>query len=311
MQDVVHGIHTFKHYNNPSPILILKNLISANKYDAIHLHGYNGKTRLWIALKLAGKNLPTICSSRDQPRKGRFFRKMFWNHFNKILVPNKLVRDLLFKSIGKKDTIRILHPQVDTDQLRPLENKNNKTVKIGLFARFDPIKAFPIFFEACQKVIRRNPEIPAEVVIAGTNFDAHKQELKALIQRFNLTEKTEVIGFIPHIGDEISKLDIGVISSIGSEELSRIGLEYMACGVPVVSTDVGGLPELISEKEGRVVPCNSADQLANAIEELLKDPKLRKQLGKQARQTAEEVYSVKVHCQKLEDIINSTLPVDI
>lgn len=306
MQGIISEIKTFKHYNNPAPTFILRRLIAEKNYDAVHLHGYNGKSRLWFALKMAGKSIPVICSSRDQPKKGFFFRRMFWSHLDKILVPNQLVKDFLIESIGDKKSIRILEPQVDTELLIPLKDKKNTITKIGLFARFDPIKAFPIFFEACRNLIQRNLDIPIKIVIAGTNFQDHKEELENLLKQYNLEDHTQMIGFIPNIGDEIAKLDIGVISSIGSEELSRIGLEYMACGVPVVSTDVGGLPELISEKEGRVVPSHSVEKLTEALEELLKNPELRITLGKQARETAEKVHSIKVHCQALEHIIKES-----
>jgi len=305
MQGSANILKTFKHYYNPILVPILIRLLVKHSYNAIHLHGYNGKSRLGLSLKISEKNIPVICSSRDMPKEGILFRKFFWKHIHRILVPNQLVKNGLEQSVGRKKSIKILEPQVNTDLLRPLPGKYNKILKIGMFARFDAIKGYPIFFAACQKLLTMYPVNKIELVIAGANFKNHQQEIQTLLKQFDLTHATQMIGYVPDIGVEISKLDIGVIASTGSEELSRIAMEYMACGVPVVSTDVGGLPELISDQEGTVVPAFSPEKLAQAISDLVDNEPLRLAKGRQARQKMEKVHAITVHCNNLKNIISA------
>jgi glycosyltransferase involved in cell wall biosynthesis len=65
--------------------------------------------------------------------------------------------------------------------------------------------------------------------------------------------------------------------------------EAMACGVPVISTDGGALPEVVGDA-GFVVPAKSIDALYNAIDELLQDPARREQLGQLGKQRIDQTF---------------------
>ncbi len=296
----VSRIITFKHYNNPIALLTFWRLLKKGEYQVIHLHGYNGKTRLWFACRLSRNRTPVICSSRDQPKPGFFFRKFFWNHFTHVLVPNQLVLSQLSSIAPSQTKMTVLNPPVDTNRFQPVSYKHNSSVIIGMFARFDSIKGYPVFFEACRILQNKFNQNNFQIVIGGTNFKQHRDTIDRLLEEYQILEKTRVIGEIDSIEHEIAKLDIGVIASIGSEELSRIALEYMSCGVPVVATRVGGLPECITFEEGGIVPPDDPHRLADQLNELIENPELRNKKGSQGRKKVLDQYSVQKHCERLE-----------
>ncbi len=299
-EGIVSRIFNFKHYNNPVAFLIFWKLLKKGDYQIVHLHGYNGKTRLWFACKFSRNRAPVICSSRDQPKPGFFFRKFFWTHFTHVLVPNQLVLSQLSSVAPCHSKMTVLNPPVDTNRFQPLPKKKNSSVKIGMFARFDTVKGYPIFFEACQILRDKYNRSDFQVIIGGTNFEIHRDTIDGLLENYRLREITKVIGETVSIENEIAKLDIGVIASVGSEELSRIALEYMSCGVPVIATRVGGLPECITFEEGGIVPPDNPHQLAKQLNELIDNPELRQKKGAHGRKKALEQYSVQKHCESLE-----------
>jgi glycosyltransferase involved in cell wall biosynthesis len=101
----------------------------------------------------------------------------------------------------------------------------------------------------------------------------------------NLADHITVVEtMVPDLFAVLSQCSIGVVASIGSESVSRSLLEYMLCGIPVVATDVGGVPDMMRQGEfGRLIPPDNAKALAEAISFLLDKPALRVELGKNAR----------------------------
>ena len=90
----------------------------------------------------------------------------------------------------------------------------------------------------------------------------------------------------------MKNVDVAVSSSI-SEGASNSILEYMAASLPIVATNVGGTPELITHnKTGLLVPSKSPQELYKAITKLLENEQLMIKLGQQAREKVEEKFSM-------------------
>ena len=116
------------------------------------------------------------------------------------------------------------------------------------------------------------------------------------IERNNLTEAVEFLGHVPQ--EEMPRYyaaaDIISIPTYHSEGTSLSCLEAMACGRPVVVTDVGGLKEIIyqDEVDGGFKVKPTAEALATAVEKLIEDPALRDRLGENARRRVVDYFTL-------------------
>jgi len=121
----------------------------------------------------------------------------------------------------------------------------------------------------------------AELVIAGDG--PHKQHLQNLVAHHNLQNDVSFIGAVPHskLPQLISASDIVVIPSL-MEASSLLLIESMACKRPVVATNVGGLPEIMTEGCGVLVSPRDALALSQAINQLIADQGLRDKLANKA-----------------------------
>lgn len=121
----------------------------------------------------------------------------------------------------------------------------------------------------------------AELVIAGDG--PHKQYLQNLVARHDLQNDVSFIGAVPHtkLPQFISASDIVVIPSL-MEASSLFLIESMACKRPVIATNVGGIPEIMNESCGVLVPPRDALALSQAINQLIADHDLRDNLAREA-----------------------------
>ena len=128
---------------------------------------------------------------------------------------------------------------------------------------------------------------PAQLLIVG---DVRGGEDRQIIEEFNHSHPNAQIiitGFVPHhdLPAYYSLMDVFVQPSL-RDGLPNAVLEAMACEKAVVGTWVGGIPDVLTDcKNGRLVRANEGNELAKAIEELLRNASLRKKLGSAARQT--------------------------
>jgi glycosyltransferase involved in cell wall biosynthesis len=121
----------------------------------------------------------------------------------------------------------------------------------------------------------------AELVIAGDG--PHKRHLQKLVAHHNLQKDVSFIGAVPHskLPQLISASDIVVIPSL-MEASSLFLIESMACQRPIVATNVGGIPEILNEGCGVLVPPRDTLALSQAINQLIADQGLRDNLASKA-----------------------------
>lgn len=132
--------------------------------------------------------------------------------------------------------------------------------------------------------------------------------LKRQVEKRSLVGLVELCGAISH--DEVLALygrgdvDIYVHPSIETPSGEREGIpvalmEAMAAGVPVISTTTGGIPELVVDGTGILVPPGDPLALADAIERLTRDPAFRRRLGAAGRKRIEDAFSLEAVCRQL------------
>jgi glycosyltransferase involved in cell wall biosynthesis len=117
------------------------------------------------------------------------------------------------------------------------------------------------------------------------------EQLSRTAEELGIHKQVRLLGARSEIPALLNALDIFVLPSL-SEGLPMSLLEAMACGLPVVATQVGGMPEVIVHGHtGLLVPSQDVQQLTAALETLVQQPAMRMTLGQQGRQRVVEHFS--------------------
>jgi glycosyltransferase involved in cell wall biosynthesis len=138
-----------------------------------------------------------------------------------------------------------------------------------------------------------------------------RAELSSKLERLGCLNQVQFIDHLErsHLVPYYQQADLCVVPSL-YETCPYTVLEAMACGRPVVATNVGGIPEIIEDGlTGRLVPKEDSDQLAETIRELLSNPLERERLGKNARVHIEKHYSREVIARRYADLLERVINV--
>ncbi|GLI35879.1 hypothetical protein DAMNIGENAA_33120 [Desulforhabdus amnigena] len=134
-----------------------------------------------------------------------------------------------------------------------------------------------------------------------------RKSLKKMVDELGLADSVIFAGFQESVEPWLYLMDIFVLPSrMEGTPLSL--LEAMAVGLPCIATDVGGVSKIMThEKDGLLIESDSIFALENAIMHLIKQPKLRTELGKNARHTIETKFSIKQWARDIEILYHSII----
>jgi glycosyltransferase involved in cell wall biosynthesis len=171
------------------------------------------------------------------------------------------------------------------------------TVRIGTLGRFQAQKHHDLLLRAAARVVARHPQARFVITGDGPLRAALEQRVRAL----GLEQHVELPGETKTPYEFLNSLDVFALSSLW-EGLPVVAMEAMACGVPVVSTRVGGVAEIVDETTGVLCPPDDERALADAITQLIEDPARRRALGEASRTRARERFDVRGAVRQWEDI---------
>ncbi len=168
---------------------------------------------------------------------------------------------------------------------------------VGTIAELHNNKGLTYLIEAAKDIS------DATFVVIGTGEE--EDALRALVQKTNLGARFFFTGYIPNAARLISGFDIFVLPSL-KEGLPYVLLEAGAQGVPVVASNVGGIPEIIEDgKSGLLVSAKKPSELKTAIGELLKDEEKRWLFSAALKTKIAEEFSLKGMIQKTVAVYSS------
>ena len=160
------------------------------------------------------------------------------------------------------------------------------SVWIGLVASLTQVKRHELLLEAAAILTVDN--LKFQILFLGDG--PRREELVTLAAELGIQEKVHFMGAVTNVSSYLYSLDIGVLCS-DREGLSNAILEYMACGLPVIATAVGGNTELVDENNGICVPPADPDSLADALRQMITDQELRERCGQRSLDKIKENYS--------------------
>lgn len=290
------------------------------KPDLIHAHfsypdgfGMIGLAKKW--------NIPLVISAlgtieRKVAYEGSYTSRQIikaMNFADKVLSVSEDLK-LHIVNLGINENKVIVVPNgVDTEKFKPAGKENARKLlnlpldkNIILFVgALRSIKGVDYLIEAAKNFVDSNTEL----YLVGRD-DGLKKSLKKMAQDFKITDFIKFIGPVNHedIPLWISASDILVLPSL-SEGRPNVVLEALACEVPVVATDVGGIPELIINGEtGYLVPAKNPLELSEKVNKLLGDENQREKMGKFGRKSIiQRGLTWEAHAKKTVDIYSKLL----
>jgi sugar transferase (PEP-CTERM/EpsH1 system associated) len=192
-------------------------------------------------------------------------------------------------------------------RLAAVDSPADAPLVVGTVGRLDEVKGQHILVEAVAALLRDAPGRRARLRVVICGDGPTRASIESCIASHGLQDVVEVLGERADVPDVLRSLDVFLLPSL-AEGISNTILEAMACGLPVVATDVGGNSELVAEGEsGYLVPPADPHALAAAIARYLDDAELRRRHGREARAEIERTFSLSGMVRRYGDLYRAAL----
>lgn len=263
----------------------LMNFLRNGKFDILHTFLFHANILGRVLGRLA--DIPVIISSQrsvDVWRKRRHIILDRWTAgWADHIVSNSMAGKKRLESVERisPDKISVIYNGIfQTSAPVSLRPRASGPPVIGMVANFRGMKGHDIFIEAAELLLQEGHDL--RFIIAGDGPERGKYEM--LVRNLNLQGKISFLGFVSPIEDALQQMDVFVLPSEWEGFPVSI-LEAINAGVPVIATQVGGIPEIvIPEETGMLIPPRDVQSLKGAILRLLEDTHLRKKIVQNARQ---------------------------
>jgi glycosyltransferase involved in cell wall biosynthesis len=225
-------------------------------------------------------------------------------------VSSAVSEDIKALQIAPPERIRTVYGGIDLSRFngsvarspewRERRGIPNDAVLFGSVGRLVPEKAHDVFIAAAARLIRTS--LAAQFVIAGEG--RCRAALEADIKRLGMERHFHLIGYEADVPHFLAQLDVFVMPS-RTEGLGIALLEALASGLPCIATDVGGIPEILGQAGGLLVPADSTEKLAEAMSAML-EADMREAFAAKGRKIAER-FSIDDWSEKFCRIYTSLL----
>jgi len=282
-------------------LLRLATFLRRGKFDVVHTHDLWSNLLGVPAAWLAG--VPAIISSRRdlahfdwyQSRRRVWLRRI-QNLSNVVLANAHPIRDaLIAEDRFAPSKVRVVHNGIDVDEFLKVPSNRDKVLSgaghgklIVLVGNMHSnVKGHALLISAAPAIVREFPD--AQFVLAGDG--EQRQQFQHQVNALGLKHSFLFLGRRHDVAKILACCDIAVLPS-KAEGLPNAVLEYMATGLPVVASNVGGNPEIIRDGvTGLLVHPQDAGALAEAILRLLRDPALACRIGESGQAYVRQNFS--------------------
>jgi glycosyltransferase involved in cell wall biosynthesis len=306
------------------PVLGICRLIRQWKIDLVHTN-----TALTIDGALAARlcNIPHIWHIREQIGGKALFRfslpepalaRVFGALSTRIIANSRFSRSFFVRH-GVDDKSRVIYngidlsafdTKLDASPLRRRWGATEDTIVFGMLANVTShFKRHEVFIRAAAIVMKHGAN--ARFVVVG--FDplqteayrsdhAYATHLRAVARTTQVSSRLTWAGYQEDVPATMSALDV-LVHPCEQEGFGRIAVEAMAARIPAIVSDAGGLAEIVEEGiTGLKVAPNDISGFAKAMETLCVNEPLRKKMGRQGRQRAEEMFSLENMVTEMEQV---------
>ncbi|HUK15735.1 MAG TPA: glycosyltransferase [Bryobacteraceae bacterium] len=284
--------------------------LKQNRIDAVH--SFMNNSAMFSVLTARAAGCRAVITSRLNcgyvytRRLIRIFRVL--NRFSTHVLANSAAAKKVAAEVEKipLEKITVFYPGVDLEKFAPSRGVFPAGTQwdiplgapvVGIVANFRPVKDLALFLRSAAVVLRSVPH--AAFLVVGQEGPL-KPALEKLAAELGIAERVFFSSAEVPVADYLARMSVACLSS-QSESLPNAILEYMATGLPVVATDVGGVEELVSDGvNGFLVRTRTAEAFAEPIIRLLQDENLRAAMGLRGLKRARTEFEIAASVARLE-----------
>ncbi|APG59987.1 glycosyltransferase family 4 protein [Christiangramia salexigens] len=281
-------------------------LSKTHKIDLIHIHDSTALTLAVMATKLA--ELPPFILSKKTsfPIKDRKRTLYKYNHQNikRILCVSETTKKITAEKIDDTSKLVTIYHGTNFNkstntafQIRERFQIPKGKILVGMVANHIRAKNLESFVELIEEVVHNRGQKHFHFIQIG-KFTNRTQKYLEMVKNKSLQDHVEFLDFLPQASNYIKQFDISILTS-QSEGIPQFIYESFYHKVPVVSTNVGGIPEIIKDGENALLS-NSFDVpgLADKLIALQKDKELQKKFAELSFRILENGFTTRIMAEK-------------
>lgn len=298
------GFRSFRRPQDWLAISKLSKLFKKDQTQIVELHSPDAHFAGAIAARMA--NVPVVISCRrnsgyQYSPKVKLQMRLGNRYVTSFMANASIVADEMSRMEGvNRDRYDVINNGIDlvafddqaANEVPGFERMVGGRRVISIAANLRPVKNIGCFLHAAKKVAGKFDDVVFVIMGDGSQ----KTGLQQQAERLGIADKVIWTGSVPSVAPYVIRSHVACLTS-DSEGLSNAIIEYMAAGLPVVATNVGGTSEAIVDGiTGFVVPPNDPESLAQRISHVLQmDEAARKQMSQAARLRVEKHFTMQ--CQ--------------
>lgn len=224
-----------------------------------------------------------------------------------IVAISEFNRDFLANTIGEsvREKTHVIHCGIRPDQYTALSMPSQRHARFEIISTgsLQPYKGFPYLIQACDLLRQKGVPFRCRIIGGGEERPA----LEKMIASSQLNEQVELLG--PQYQDEVLRLlstahcyvQPSIITPSGKMEGIPVALmEALACGLPVVASNISGIPELVRPNEtGILVPPTKSSALADALLTIYDHPEQASRLAQNGQRLVQQEYNLRTNTEHL------------
>lgn len=272
--------------------------------EHIHIHSCADAAHLGAVGRLLGGPPYSLTLHGDLTVYGRDHARKMADALFVSVVTRPLQLQVMQETGRSAAQVPVIWMGVDTARFAPgppraQDEDPTSPLRLLTIARLNRTKGHLFALRALRRVIDEGEAVHYVIAGAGPQEDAIREEVRAL----GLDEVVDLIGTVSEgaVLRLLHSSDVFVLPSFGLGEAAPVSvMEAMACGLSVISSVIGGTPDMMTDGvHGLLVEQQDVDALASSIVSLAHDPELRRRLGEHARERALDAFDYRTNARKL------------
>jgi len=272
----------------------LRKIFREEKPDVVHTHIHTTQYVFPVAKRLKIKIVHTIHSiaSKEAPSLLRKFNKFYFKRSYAIPVAlsENIQRSMVEEYKIRVDRVPIIFNGIDLSKCKEKSDySRGEMFKIVHVASYQEVKNHFGLLDSFEQFHRKKPDTELHLIGDGQR----RALIEQIVKDKGLSDCVFFYGFQASVHKFLHDMDVFTLPSL-YEGMPMSIIEAMGTGLPIVATNVGGIPDMLTNGESAILTAIDCDEIANAFEKLYASTELRERLGKNAKRNADIFSSAKM-----------------